>query len=236
MGWIRCKTSKFAFALSAIRRPDLPFHGALLAGASCSKPNPIFDREGLHMRRCRHTDQEVAFLLREAENGTPISAICETAHISVGTFYRWRRRLGGLPPAGVAHLGQIERENAALRAETGSPEAFLARPDPTLSRSPGWISRPKPSTALRHPQPMAKACAIAEKPPRSVATPSCAAPTEARFRYGRGSSRIGPCRRIGGWRDAWTCAPNAALDGDPSLAWRNAALTADTVARGHSLG
>lgn len=69
------------------------------------------------MRRCRHTDQEVAFLLREAENGTPISAICETAHISVGTFYRWRRRLGGLPPAGVAHLGQIERENAALRAE-----------------------------------------------------------------------------------------------------------------------
>ncbi|WP_227439146.1 transposase [Methylobacterium sp. W2] len=69
------------------------------------------------MRRSRHTDQEVAFLLKEAEDGIPVATICEAAHISVGTFYRWRRRLGGLPPAGVVHLGAIERENAALRAE-----------------------------------------------------------------------------------------------------------------------
>ncbi|WP_081612701.1 MULTISPECIES: transposase [unclassified Methylobacterium] len=69
------------------------------------------------MRRSRHTDQEVAFLLKEAENGISVAAICDAAHISVGTFYRWRRRLGGLPPAGVARLGQVERENVALRAE-----------------------------------------------------------------------------------------------------------------------
>ena len=69
------------------------------------------------MRRSRHTDQEVAFLLKEAENGIPVAAICGAAHISIGTFYRWRRRLGGLPPAGVAHLGEVERENAVLRAE-----------------------------------------------------------------------------------------------------------------------
>jgi putative transposase len=69
------------------------------------------------MRRSRHTDQEVAFLLKEAESGIPVSVICKAAHISIGTFYRWRRRLGGLPPAGVTHLGQVERENAALRTE-----------------------------------------------------------------------------------------------------------------------
>lgn len=55
--------------------------------------------------------------MREAETGTTISAICSTAHISIGTFYRWRRRFGGLPPAAVARLGEIERENARLRTE-----------------------------------------------------------------------------------------------------------------------
>lgn len=69
------------------------------------------------MRRSRHTDQEVAFLLQEAANGIAIAEICSAAHVSIGTFYRWRRRLGGLPPGGVERLGRFERENAALRDE-----------------------------------------------------------------------------------------------------------------------
>lgn len=69
------------------------------------------------MRRSQHTDEEIAFLLREAETGVAIDAICASAHVSVGTFYRWRRRLGGLPPAGISRLGRVERENAVLRAE-----------------------------------------------------------------------------------------------------------------------
>ncbi|NEU12756.1 transposase [Methylobacterium sp. BTF04] len=69
------------------------------------------------MRRSQHTDQEVAFLLKEAANGIAIAEICAAAHISIGTFYRWRRRLGGLPPAGVERLGRVERENANLRGE-----------------------------------------------------------------------------------------------------------------------
>ncbi len=69
------------------------------------------------MRRSLHTDEEIAFLLDEAARGIPIAAICASAHVSLGTFYRWRRRLGGLKPAGVARLDQVERENAGLRAE-----------------------------------------------------------------------------------------------------------------------
>ncbi|WP_264048076.1 transposase [Methylobacterium flocculans] len=94
------------------------------------------------MRRSRHTDQEIAFLLREAESGTAIAAICAAAHVSVGTFYRWRRRFGGLPPAGVARLGEIERENARLRTEvtalrqallaSAPPESVPARQTPSL--------------------------------------------------------------------------------------------------------
>ncbi|MEE7493475.1 transposase [Methylobacterium oryzae] len=77
------------------------------------------------MRRSLHTDEEIAFLLDEAARGIPIAAICATAHVSLGTFYRWRRRLGGLKPAGVARLDRIERENADLRAEVQRLRAAL---------------------------------------------------------------------------------------------------------------
>ena len=78
------------------------------------------------MRRSLHTDEEIAFLLGEAERGIPIAEICASAHVSLGTFYRWRRRLGGLKPAGVARLERAERENAALRAEVQRLRAALA--------------------------------------------------------------------------------------------------------------
>jgi putative transposase len=77
------------------------------------------------MRRSLHTDEEIAFLLDEAARGIPIVEICASARISLGTFYRWRRRLGGLKPAGVARLDQVERENAGLRAEVQRLRAAL---------------------------------------------------------------------------------------------------------------
>lgn len=100
------------------------------------------------MRRSLHTDEEIAFLLGEAERGIPIAAICASAHVSPGTFYRWRRRLGGLKPAGVARLDQVERENADLRAEVQRLRAALlvqpSRPEPARTGPAG--ARP----VLRH--------------------------------------------------------------------------------------
>lgn len=84
------------------------------------------------MRRSQHTDDEIAFLLREAENGIAITAICASAGVSLGTFYRWRRRLGGLPPKAVSRLRHIEEENGRLRAEL----ARLARKTPVSQTKP----------------------------------------------------------------------------------------------------
>jgi putative transposase len=69
------------------------------------------------MRRSRHTDDEIAFLLKEAERGIAVAAICASAHVSLGTFYRWRRRLGRLPPTAIRRLQQMEEENRRLRAQ-----------------------------------------------------------------------------------------------------------------------
>ncbi|MCJ2072915.1 transposase [Methylobacterium sp. J-030] len=99
------------------------------------------------MRRSLHTDEEIAFLLNEAARGIPIAEICASAHVALGTFYRWRRRLGGLQPAGVTRLDRVERENASLRAEVQRLRAALLvqplRPQP---------ERPSPTERAGLPQ------------------------------------------------------------------------------------
>lgn len=67
------------------------------------------------MRRSQHTDEEIAVLLDEAERGVSIDEICRTAHVSLRTFYRWKSRLGALPPPAIRRLKELEQENRELR-------------------------------------------------------------------------------------------------------------------------
>ena len=66
------------------------------------------------MKHSRHTDEEIAQLLREAQAGISIDAICRSADVSLRTFYRWRKRLGGLAPPAVDRLQSLESENRRL--------------------------------------------------------------------------------------------------------------------------
>lgn len=67
------------------------------------------------MRHSQHTDQEILFLLCEANAGISIAQICSTAHISLRTFYRWRKRFGGLTSPALRHMKELEIENQRLR-------------------------------------------------------------------------------------------------------------------------
>ncbi len=68
------------------------------------------------MRRSQHTEHEILFLLEEADAGISIAEICSTARISLRTFYRWRKRYGGLTSPALHHLRELEIENQRLRA------------------------------------------------------------------------------------------------------------------------
>ena len=68
------------------------------------------------MRRSRFTESEILHLLYEASAGVPMAEICDTAGISLRTFYRWRRSFGGLSHADVPKIKELEFENARLRA------------------------------------------------------------------------------------------------------------------------
>ena len=67
------------------------------------------------MKRSKYTEQQIAFALQQAEGGTSVGEVCRKMGISEQTFYRWKKRFGGLLPSEVRRLRQMEEENARLR-------------------------------------------------------------------------------------------------------------------------
>lgn len=94
------------------------------------------------MKRPRHSDDEILTLLEEAKRGIPIEAICETAHISERTFYRWKRRLDGVSPKGLEHIARLEREVARLKRQLSMQGAKAARRGPVKLARTAVDSRP----------------------------------------------------------------------------------------------
>ena len=67
------------------------------------------------MRRFRFTENEILHLLYEASTGVSVAEICSTAGVSLRTFYRWRRRFGGLNVPAVMQMKGLAAENLRLR-------------------------------------------------------------------------------------------------------------------------
>lgn len=67
------------------------------------------------MKRSKFSDQQIAFILRQAEEGTRVEEVCRKAGISVQTYYRWRKKYGGLMPSEMKRLKQLEEENQRLK-------------------------------------------------------------------------------------------------------------------------
>lgn len=67
------------------------------------------------MRHSQFTDTEILHLVREADAGVPVDEICRTAGVSLRTFYRWRRRFGGLSVPAVERMKELQAENLRLR-------------------------------------------------------------------------------------------------------------------------
>lgn len=67
------------------------------------------------MKKSKFTDAQIAFILRQAEEGTPIAEVCRKAGISEATFYAWRKRYGGKMSSEVKRLRPLEEENGKLK-------------------------------------------------------------------------------------------------------------------------
>jgi putative transposase len=67
------------------------------------------------MKKSRFSDQQIAFVLRQAEEGTTVEEVCRKVGISEATYYNWRKKYGGLMPSEMKRLKQLEEENQRLK-------------------------------------------------------------------------------------------------------------------------
>jgi putative transposase len=67
------------------------------------------------MKKSRFSEQQMAFILRQAEEGVSVEDVCRKAGISIQTYYRWRKKYGGLMPSEMKRLKQLEEENQRLK-------------------------------------------------------------------------------------------------------------------------
>jgi len=67
------------------------------------------------MKKKRYTEAQIAFALRQAESGTPVSEIVRKMGIAEATFYRWKQRFDGMGVGEVRRLKQLEEENRKLK-------------------------------------------------------------------------------------------------------------------------
>ena len=67
------------------------------------------------MKRSKFTEAQIAFILRQAEEGTSVAEVCRKAGISQATYFNWKKKYAGLMPSEMKRLRQLEEENGRLK-------------------------------------------------------------------------------------------------------------------------
>jgi putative transposase len=66
------------------------------------------------MKRSKFSDQQIAFVLRHAEEGTAVAEVCRNTGMGEAIFYKWRKEFEALMPSEMKRLKELEEENGDL--------------------------------------------------------------------------------------------------------------------------
>jgi putative transposase len=68
------------------------------------------------MKRKGFSNEQIIGILKEAEReDKTVAQVCREHGVSENSYYRWRRKFGGLSVPELRRLRELERENARLK-------------------------------------------------------------------------------------------------------------------------
>ena len=67
------------------------------------------------MKKKRFREEQIAFALRQADSGVPVSEILRKMGVSEATFYRWKKKFGSMDLPELRRLKQPEEESRKLK-------------------------------------------------------------------------------------------------------------------------
>lgn len=67
------------------------------------------------MKKSKVTGEQIAYALRQVEQGTPPADVCRQIGVSEATLYVWKKQFAHLGVSELRRMRQLEDENARLK-------------------------------------------------------------------------------------------------------------------------
>ena len=65
------------------------------------------------MKKSQFSEEQIAYALHQHEAGMRVAEVTRRLGISEQTFYRWKKKFGGLAPSEVRRLKELEEEKCS---------------------------------------------------------------------------------------------------------------------------